>query len=109
MTILVNRLSYVSVCCLMALSSAAQTDNTCTVLRWETQTYSQSAHITRNHLVYSVQIGNTVYQIARRSTEVEMNSGQQIQCRVDGGHMLVVNGKGKETKYDIVGSEPPSK
>jgi hypothetical protein len=76
------------------------------VLRWETQTYSQSAHITRNHPVYSVQIGSTIYQIARRSTEVEMNSGAQIQCRVVGGYMLVVNGKGKETKYDIVGSAP---
>ncbi len=76
------------------------------VLKWETKTYSQSANITRNHPVYSVRVGDVVYQIARRSTQVEMNAGQQIQCRVANGQMFVVNEKGKETKYDIVGSGP---
>ena len=91
---------------LIASVAWAQTYETGSVLKWETKTYSQSAHITRNHPVYSVQVGTTIYQIARRSTQVEMNTGQQIKCRVDKGQMLVANAKGKETKYDIVGSEP---
>lgn len=91
---------------LIASATWAQTYETGNVLKWETKTYSQSAHITRNHPVYSVQVGHTVYQIARRSTEVEMNTGQEIKCRVENGQMFVVNAKGKETKYDIVGSEP---
>ena len=92
--------------CFFALVVWAQTYETGGVLKWETQTYSQSAHITRNHPVYTVRVGDTNYQIARRSTEVEMKSGQQIQCRIENGYMLVVNGKGKETKYDIIGSAP---
>lgn len=91
---------------LFTLAMWAQTYETGNVLKWETKTYSQSAHTIRNHPVYSVQVGAVVYQIARRSTQVEMNTGQQIKCRVEKGEMLVVNAKGKETKYDIVGSEP---
>jgi len=92
-----------------SLSALAQNYDTCTVLKWETKTYSQSAHITRNHPVYSVRVGETIYQIGRRSTDVEMSTGQQIKCRIDKDHMLVVNQKGKETKYDILGSEAVSK
>lgn len=35
-----------------------------------------------------------------------MNLGQTIRCRVDKNSMFVVNEKNKETKYDILGSEP---
>jgi len=91
---------------IVALPTWAQSSDTCTVLKWETKTYSQSAHITRNHPVYWVNAGGVTYQIGRRTTAVEMQTGQQIKCRVDGGHMLVENEKGKETKYDVLGSEP---
>jgi len=87
----------------------SQSYETCTVLKWETKTYSQSAHITRNHPVYWVSVGTITYEIGRRTTAIEMQAGQQIKCRVENGHMLVVNEKGKETKYDLVGSEPVSK
>jgi hypothetical protein len=76
-----------------------------TVVKWESKPYSQSAHIIRNHIVYSVQIGDTVLQIARRSDKQEMATGEHIKCRVDSGRVYVVNEKGRETKYDIVGSE----
>jgi hypothetical protein len=76
-----------------------------TIVKWEIKAYSQSAHIIRDHVVYVVRIGDIRYEIARRSKNVEMNTGQQIDCRVDKGSMFVRNVKGKETKYDIVGTE----
>lgn len=91
---------------LLASSAWAQTYETGSVIKWETKTYSQSAHITRNHIVYSVRVGDATYKIARRSDKVEFDLNQEIKCRVEKGQMLVVNEKGKETKYDIVGSEP---
>jgi hypothetical protein len=55
--------------------------------------------------VYSVQVGNVTYEIARRRDKVEMVVGQELKCRVEHGHFFVFNEKGKETKYDIVGTE----
>jgi hypothetical protein len=89
---------------LLASPAWAQSVEDGIVLKWETRPYSQSAHIIRNHIVYSVQIGTAVFQIARRSDKQEMASGEHIRCRIDGGHAFVSNAKGKETKYDIVGS-----
>jgi hypothetical protein len=77
-----------------------------TVLKWESKPYSQSAHIIRDHIVYWVQVGDASLQIARRSDKAEMVVGERVQCRIDKSHIFVVNEKGKETKYDIVGSEP---
>jgi hypothetical protein len=90
---------------LFASTLWGQTTADSTVLKWESKPYSQSAHIIRNHIVYSVQIGDTVLQIARRSDKQEMATGEHIRCRIDGGHAFVSNAEGKETKYDIVGSE----
>lgn len=84
----------------------AQTYDTGNVLKWESKPYSQSAHIIRNHIVYSVQVGHSILQIARRSVKTEMTVGQQIKCRLDRGHIFVLNEKGKETEFDIIGSEP---
>src|SRR5271166_6434300 len=61
---------------LLTLPAWAQSDDTCTVLKWETKTYSQSAHITRNHPVYWVSMGSVTYEIGRRTTAVEMQTGQ---------------------------------
>lgn len=87
---------------LIALTQSYQTG---TVLKWETKPYSQSAHIIRNHVVYSIRVGEARYEIARRSDKVEMNAGQKIDCRTEEGFMFVRNVKGKETKYQIIGSE----
>jgi hypothetical protein len=92
---------------LLLFSSAAraQVYEAGSVVRWEKKSYSQSAHIIRNQTVYTVVVGDLTYQIARRSDKVEMNAGQQLKCRVEKGHLIVLNEKGKETKYDIVGAQ----
>jgi hypothetical protein len=92
---------------LLLLTSAAlaQTYEAGSVLKWEKKSYSQSAHIIRNQTVYTVRAGDVTYQIARRSDKVEMAVGQQLKCRVEKNHLFVLNEKGKEMKYDIVGTE----
>ena len=82
----------------------AQTYENGHVLKWENKTYSQSAHIERNQIVYWVRVGSVTYQIARRRDKVELVVGQ-LKCRIEKGHFFVVNEKGKETKYDIVGMD----
>jgi hypothetical protein len=90
---------------LFAVTVAAQSYQTATILKWKMEPYSQSAHIIRNHIVYSIRIGESTYQIARRSKDVEMNSGQQVDCRMEKNSVLIRNPKGKEIKYEIIGSE----
>ena len=89
----------------IALTVFAQSYQPGTVVKWEMKPYSQSAHIIRDQVVYTIRVGDATYQIARRSKDVEMNPGQQIDCRVDKGLVIVRNAKGKEIKYAIVGSE----
>ncbi len=91
---------------LLASASFGQDAQSGTVLKWESKSYSQSAHIIRDHIVYWVQVGDASLQIARRSDKAEMAVGQHVQCRIDKDHIFVVDEKGKKTKYDIVGSEP---
>lgn len=87
-------------------AGGAQVPSACKVLKWRSEPYSQSAHIIRNHIVYSVQSGDTIYEVARRSEKIEMNIGQQFECRFEKNRVLIWNKKDKETKYNIVGSEP---
>jgi hypothetical protein len=82
---------------------SAQTYEAGRVLKWESRSYSQSAHITRNQIVYWVQVSSATYQIANRRDKPEMAVGQQVKCRVEKNHLFVLNEKAKETKYDIVG------
>lgn len=90
-------------------SVSAQTLESGRVLKWESRPYSQSAHITRNQIVYWVRVDRTTYQISRRHDKAEMVVGEQFKCRIEKAHFFVINEKGKETKYDIVGVEgtPP--
>ena len=83
----------------------AQSYETGNVVKWETRTYSQSAHITRNHPVYWIRIGNATYQIASRSREVEMQEVQWVGCRVEKVHVFVRNmkGGGKEIRHSRSG------
>jgi hypothetical protein len=90
---------------LFAFVASAQSYDSGSVLKWEHKTYSQSAHITRNQVVYTIRVGNVTYQVARRSDKAEMSVGQSLKCRVEKDRLSVLDGKGKETKYDIVGTE----
>ena len=69
---------------LLASMLFAQAFETGTVVAWEMKTYSQSAHIIRNQVVYSVRVGDTLYQIARQSEDLELSKGQEIQHRITG-------------------------
>ena len=89
---------------LFAIAVSAQSFQAGTVVKWEMKPYSQSAHIIRDHVVYSIRVGDTTYQIARRSKDVEMSTGQHIDCRLEKHSVIVRNDKGKEIKYEIVGS-----
>jgi hypothetical protein len=83
----------------------AQTYSGGTVLQWETKAYSQSAHITRNQIVYSVRVEGSTYEIARQRDNVEFTPGQQLTCSIRDNHFFVVREHGKEAKYDILGVE----
>jgi hypothetical protein len=88
---------------LVVTVSEAQDYETGTVLKSEMRPYSQSADIAGDQVVYFIQAGNAVYQIANHSTKTEMSAGQKIKYRVGKNHFYVFNEKGKETKYEIVG------
>jgi hypothetical protein len=90
---------------LLITVSEAQDYETGSVFKWEMKPYSQSANITRNQVVYFIQAGSAVYQITNHSTKTEMSIGQKIQYRVGKNHFYVLNEKGKETKYEIVGKQ----
>lgn len=91
---------------LFAAVSFAQSYQSGTVLKWEMKPYSQSAHIIRDHVVYSIRIGTAQYEVARRSKNVEMTAGQKVECRLEKSAIYLRNTKGKEIKYEIVGNEP---
>ena len=90
--------------CLVAVA-LAQSYETGTVVKWEKQAYAIPGQPAGNHIVYSVKVGAVTYKVARRTAKLEMAMGQQIQCRVEKNSMLVRDEKGKETKYEIVGTE----
>jgi len=90
---------------LFVTASEAQDYETGTVLKSEMRPDSQGADIAGNQVVYFIQSGNAVYQIANHSAKTEMSVGQKIQYRVGRNHFYVLNGKNKETKYEIVGKK----
>lgn len=95
----------IAIAALTLLLATGVKADTGTVMKWENKTYSQSAEITRNHIVYTVKVGDVTYQIARRSDKVEFTKGQTVECRLEKNHMFVTNEKGKGEKFDIVGTE----
>jgi hypothetical protein len=76
------------------------------ILRWDVEAYGKHGHVTRNAAVYYIQVGSTVYQVTRGTTkpEANLNSGQQIQCRIEKDHMFIPGEKSKEVKYSIIGA-----
>jgi hypothetical protein len=90
---------------LFVSGALAESGETGTVVNWEALPYSQSVNITRNQVVYTIHLRDVHYRITRRSPKAELNIGQQVDCRVEGNNMFVHFAKGKEVKYDIVGTD----
>jgi len=90
---------------LFATVSEGQDFETGTVLKSEMRPDSQSADLTGNQVVYFIQSGKVVYQIANHTTKTEMSAGQKIQYRVGKNHFYVLNENNKEIKYEIVGKK----
>jgi hypothetical protein len=91
---------------LFVVTALAQSFESGSVVKWETRAYAQTAvHPAGNRVVYSIKVRDVTYQVARRSAKVEMTMGEKIQCRVEKDKFVVRDDKGKETKYDIVGTE----
>ena len=84
---------------LFVVTALAQSYESGSVVKWETKAFAMTA------FVYSIKVGDVIYQVARRSARVEMTMGEKIRCRVEKDKFVVRDDKGKETKYDIVGTE----
>jgi len=91
---------------LSGTSHPQQAYQTGKILKWDTEPYSQSAHIVRNGVVYYIQIDKTTYQVTRRTTKPDTNlvAGQQVQCRVEKDSLFIPGDRGKEQKYKILGA-----
>ena len=92
---------------LTVASGFAQSYKTCDVTMWANETYSQTSYMTHNKIFYFVRVGRMNYQIALPGPDVEMNSGQQIRCRVDKGYMFIRNSNGQVSKAQIVDAGQP--
>ena len=92
---------------LLATSALAKAQQIGTVTKWQTETFSQSAHIIRNHVVYFVDFAGKHYRIARnrREEKPELQTGDQVQVRFAKGFCFVAKQSGKEEKYQILGVE----
>ena len=89
---------------LSCLAVAADIYQTGQIVKWDKGTYPQGDHKTKAWIVYQVQGDNMLYSIARhKETKPQMEPGEQVQYRVKGNQMKVVNAKGKKTEYQIVG------
>jgi hypothetical protein len=83
------------------------------IIKWETETYSQNDHVTRNRIVYYVQGDALIYKITPRHDKerVKVEAGEAVHFRIKGangkhgvmGHMFVTRNAGKETEFDIIG------
>ena len=87
---------------LTASSVFAQSYRTCDVTMWANETDSHASATSPKDILYFVRVGRANYEIARPGPEVEMNSGQQIRCRVDNGYMFIRDRKGQVRKAQIV-------
>jgi hypothetical protein len=90
----------------MSIPIHAQSSQTGTIVKWDTEAYGKHGGVTRNAAVYYIQIADTIYQVTRGTTKPEANlaSGQKVQCRIEKDHMFVSSGQTKELKFSIIGS-----
>lgn len=91
---------------LASVSAYAQSYQEGKILKWDTESYGKHGDVTRNAAVYYIQVGKTVYQVTRGTTRADRNleTGQQVQCRIESDHMFIPGEKRKEMKYLIIGS-----
>jgi hypothetical protein len=92
---------------LTAASGFAQSYKTCDVTMWANETYSHTSPATPSDILYFVRVGRVNYEIARPGPHVELNSGQQIRCRVINGYMFIRDRKGQVRKAQIVETGQP--
>jgi hypothetical protein len=59
--------------------------------------------IKRNATVCSIHIENTIYRVTRGTGKpfTNLSSGQQVNFRIEKGHMFIRDETGKEVKYSI--------
>lgn len=93
---------------LTAASGFAQSYKTCDVTMWANESYSRTSPATPKDIFYFVRVGRTSYEIARPGPGVEMNSGEQIRCRVNNGYMFIRDSKGRVRKAQIVETGQPT-
>ena len=86
-------------------SALAQAYVSGSVVKWEKAIYAKNSHNTKNQIVYTVRVGDATYKIARKNDKVDLQAGEVVRCEVGKTHITVINEKGKERQYDIVGSE----
>lgn len=94
---------------ILAVPIHAQSSQTGKIIKWDTEAYGKHGNVTRNAAVYYIQIGHTTYQVTRGTTKPEagLESGQEVQCRIEKDRMFVSNGQSKELKFSIIGSAAP--
>jgi hypothetical protein len=92
---------------LIASLVVGQEQPTATVVKWEMESFSQSADIIRNHVVYFLDLNGKHYKIARKRREEKpaFQSGDHIQVRFENGFCYIVGSNGKGEKYQILGVE----
>ena len=93
---------------LHTVTAWAQSYEPGSVNKWEKATYAKNSHNTKNQIVYTVRVGDATYKLARKSDKVDLQAGEQVKCEVGKKHITVIDAKGKERQYDIVGSESGS-
>jgi hypothetical protein len=77
-----------------------------TILKWDVEAYGKQKQQTQNAAVYYVQIRENVYRVTQGKTKPgpEASSvGKQIQCRVKKDNLYIIDEKGKELKYSVIG------
>lgn len=89
---------------LFAGAAQAQETKTATVAKYETRSYSQSAHIIRDRVVYTLDVDQRRYEITRDRDKPEFQPGEVLQVRLDNRKCYVVK-NGKQTKFEVIGEQ----
>ena len=93
---------------LLSISVQAQSYQQGTIVKWDTETYANTKFRPLKAAVYYVQVADTVYVVTRekKKPESDLESGEEIQCRIEKDQMFVVNAQEKEVKFSIVMKTP---
>jgi hypothetical protein len=68
--------------------------------------YGKRRDITQNAAVFYIQIGDNVYQVTQGSTKPGVNASnvsKTVQCSVEKSNLVIIDDKGKEQKYTVIG------